>query len=118
MKRPLLHRSEFLLENKVTPDKSPLVNLLQVASVLNVVFDLTVDEVSARLHNVEQNDDFDVLTSIMPFYTDAETTNGALSFARYLQLFNVLVQAQHFFGTDMEQLADIVSQHLKTEQPN
>lgn len=118
MKKPLLHRSEFLSANKVTPDKSPLVNLLQVTSVLNVVFNLTERDINARLLNVEQDKNFDILTSITPFYTEVETTNGALSFAKYLQLFNVLVQAQHFFNTDMEQLSDIISQHLKTEQSN
>lgn len=118
MKKPLLHRSEFLLENMVTPDKSPLVNLLQVTSVLNVVFGLTERDINARLLNVEEDKDLNVLTSLTPFYTESLIVDGALSFAKYLELFQVLVQMQHFFYTDMGQLSNIISQYLKTEQPN
>jgi len=118
MKSTLLHRSEFLKENMVSQRKSPLENLLSVTNVLNRVFNLTSRDITARLNNVEMSKEFDYTVDVLPFFAEVKQVDGAISFSRYIQLFNVLVRAQHQFKADFEELTSCITTHLESNQHN
>lgn len=114
----LLHRSAFLKENMVSQRKSPLENLLNVANVLHRVFNLTSRDINARLINVEMSKEFDYTVDVLPFFAEVKQVDGAISFSRYIQLFNVLVNGQRQFKADFEELTSCITTHLESNQHN
>ena len=114
MAHSLLHRSDFLEENCVAVGDSPLTALLKTVSVLHRVFNLTPTEISGRVISVDKpTKEFNYLAELVDYTPELKEAKGAISFARYLQLFVVLVQTQLHLSIPAGDIQAVIKIHLE-----